>query len=69
MPPYARDGGLTQAKAERLAARIRLKVAGTAEVGPEGRYFVVTVATESGTYTRRDEVDWAWLQRSVHGRE
>jgi hypothetical protein len=67
VPPYARDAGLTQSAADRLAALVRQDLAGTVDVEPEGRYFVLVVQTATGTCTLRDEADWAWFRRAVLG--
>ena len=63
MPPYARDAGMTEHEARLLAERVARELGRTATVEREGRYYVLVLATSSGTHTLRDEADWAWLRR------
>ncbi|MFN2537795.1 MAG: hypothetical protein ABR549_06530 [Mycobacteriales bacterium] len=65
MPPYARDAGMTQREAERLALTVERAVPGVVTVVREGRYFVIAVETSSGRHTLRDEADWSWLQGQI----
>jgi hypothetical protein len=62
---------MTETSARTLAAVIREAVAGSVEVRPEGRYFVVVVRVADRTlavrvadrtFTVRDEEDWRLLK-------